>query len=792
LMERLPMGGVDVVVMDGAGTDPGWLEEVGEWKEEKVRVKGENLAYILYTSGSTGRPKGVMVEHRGLSNYLAHAAETYLNEEIEGSVVSTPLSFDATLTTLLTPLVMGKVVELLPEDGRTMERLAERMFGGEAGRLFKITPAHLEGLEYVSRPQEVGRAKHMVVVGGEQLGAQRLVRWKREILPEARFVNEYGPTEAVVGCSVWMLSEESGLEELEGRAAAPIGRPIGNTQLYVMGEGGQLQPKKCVGELYIGGEGLARGYLNGMGMTAEKFLPNPLGKRGGERLYRTGDFGRYEADGKIAFLGRKDDQVKLRGYRIEPGEIEAVLDEHESVIQSVVVMEEDDMAEKRLVAYAVCDGERAPSVYELRSYLKEKLPEHMVPAWFVWLEQMPLTPNGKVDRKALPVLKEGRIERQTAYIPPRDRFELQIVQIWEQVLGIQPIGVTDNFFELGGHSLLAISLMAKIRNTLKQDLPLSALFQGATVEKLGAMLRCDASSRSWSCLVELRASGSKPPLFFAHPGGGGVLCYFDLARCLGSDQPFYGFQAPGFYGEQPSHTRLEDMAALYIEAMMTVQPEGPYLLGGWSLGGVIAYEMAQQLVAQSQSVGQLLLLDAGPGGPGEEDIGEHEDHLEHEEPARMDDALMLVRFFQGDLPLSEEDLKPFEGDERIDYVLKKAISMNLVPPGIEVAQAHSVLKMARANEKAMYNYKAQAYKGAVTLFKTAGKASMPHSIGPEFNEEMMKRIQDPTMGWGELAAGGVRVIDVPGDHGTMVRKPYVETLAVRIKECLNGAETLGS
>ena len=263
-----------------------------------------------------------MATHRGLSNYVAHAAGEYLGEEIEGSVVSSPLSFDATLTTLLPPLAVGKTVELLPEDETTMSCLAERLFGrDEGGWLFKLTPAHLEALEYVERPRAVSGAAHRIVVGGEQLGAERLRRWKRDLLPKARFVNEYGPTETVVGCSVWELKDEAGLEELEGMLSAPIGRPIGNTQLYVLGEGEQLQPLNSVGELYIGGEGLARGYVNQEELTRERFIANRFDGAEGSRLYRTGDLVRWLPSGELSFVGRRDDQVKIRGFRIELGEM---------------------------------------------------------------------------------------------------------------------------------------------------------------------------------------------------------------------------------------------------------------------------------------------------------------------------------------------------------------------------------------------------------------------------------------------------------------------------------------
>ena len=268
-------------------------------------------------------------------------------------------------------------------------------------------------------------------------------------------------------------------------------------------------------------------------------------------------------------------QVKVRGYRIEVGEIEAVLDEHQSVRQSVILASEDERGDKRLVGYVVGDGgATAPS---LKRYLREKLPEYMVPETILILEAIPLTSNGKVDRKRLPSMKDaGRHLGQGGVAAPRDVLELQLTQIWEGVLGIHPIGIKDDFFDLGGHSLLAVSLMARIRNVVGRQLPLSALFQGRTVENLAAMLRRETSSLPWSCLVEIQASGSKPPLFFVHPGGGNTLCYLDLARCLGPDQPFYGFQSPGLYGERVLYARIEDMSAHYIEALRAIQPEGPY------------------------------------------------------------------------------------------------------------------------------------------------------------------------------------------------------------------------
>ena len=491
-MEDLPLKGVDVVVMDGAVTDAGWMEDVaGGEEQKKEKVRGENLAYILYTSGSTGRPKGVLVKHRGLSNYIGHAVSRYMTGEIEGGVVSSPLSFDATVTSLLAPLAAGRVVELLEDDEQMLERLAERMFSGDQAWLFKVTPAHLEALEHVKRNAKTGNAAHRIVIGGEQLDAERLRKWKEQLLPRASFVNEYGPTETVVGCSVWELSDEKGMTSLEGLSAAPIGRPIGNTELYVAGRGGQLQPVNSVGELYIGGEGVARGYRNQEELTREKFVDaghmvwmnGSTGSEEVRRLYRTGDMVRWLRSGELQFVGRCDDQVKLRGYRIEPGEIEAVLRAHQEVAQAVVVLRETEAGEKRLVAYVVGANGRAPDVSSLRSYAQEMLPGYMVPSAFVLIHELPLTANGKVDRKALPA-PEGA-EAGSAYAEPGNEIERALCEVWQQVLRQKRVGVRDNFFSLGGDSILSIRVVAQLRDR-GIELKVRDIFRYQTVEQLAA------------------------------------------------------------------------------------------------------------------------------------------------------------------------------------------------------------------------------------------------------------------------------------------------------------------
>jgi amino acid adenylation domain-containing protein len=444
-----------------------------------------NLAYVMYTSGSTGKPKGAMILHRGLVNYLWWAVQTY-KVQAGGSVpVHSSISFDLTVTSLYPALVSGGQVELLAEDIGAQNLLAA-MRRRKDRNLVKITPAHLEALGLQLSAEEVAGMTRTFVIGGENLLAESLRLW-RESAPATRLINEYGPTETVVGCCVYEV--QSGDPRT---GSVPIGRPIANTQLYILDENLEPVPPGVMGELFIGGAGVARGYLNRPDLTRERFLPNPfsaqISDQGEARMYKTGDLARYRDDGIIEYLGRVDNQVKVRGYRIELGEIEAVLASCPAVQSCAVLAREDTPGDKQLVGYVVSRESKAPAPEELQSYLKGRLPEYMVPAKFVYLDSFPLTHNGKVDRKALPapLHEDARSDQSSAR--PRNATEEAVAAIWMEMFKIDNIGIHDDFFDLGGHSLLAIKVMSRIRDVLGVDLQVLNLFENPTIASLSDCL----------------------------------------------------------------------------------------------------------------------------------------------------------------------------------------------------------------------------------------------------------------------------------------------------------------
>ncbi|HEV7369720.1 amino acid adenylation domain-containing protein [Arenibaculum sp.] len=559
-----------------------------------------NLAYVIYTSGSTGGPKGVMIPHAGIVNRLLWMDGTYRLGPSDRVLQKTPLSFDVSVWELLWPLVSGAATVLARPGGHLdPSHLASTI----ATREVTVTHFLPSMLRVLLDSGEFARCTGLreVLCGGETLPPDTV----RMFLDRsaARLSNVYGPTEASIGMTCWHCAPRHD-------GSVPIGRPIGNMRAYVLDEGMEPVPIGVAGELYIGGVQLARGYLHRRGMTAQRFVPSPFGN--GERLYRTGDLVSWLADGNLDFLGRLDHQVKVRGYRIELGEIEAAMTSHPGVEAAVAVVREDAAGEKRLTGYAATGagagtGRQAPTAGELRAHLRRNLPQYMVPTAIVVMDTLPLMPNGKLDRNALPA---PSARQQTGdYVAPRDRNELTLQAIWERVLNVSPIGIKDDFFALGGHSLLAVELIGACNEAFSARLPLRALFDRPTIETFADGIRSGGGQSPYRALVPLQTSGTRAPVFCVHPAGGSAFRYVPLSRCLGTDQPMYGLQASGLEPDEPLAESVETMAACYVEAVRELRPRGPYRLLGWSFGGLVAYEMAHQLDRAGERVELLALLD---------------------------------------------------------------------------------------------------------------------------------------------------------------------------------------
>ncbi|WP_292865633.1 non-ribosomal peptide synthetase [Nostoc sp. LPT] len=435
-----------------------------------------NLAYVIYTSGSTGKPKGTLIPHQGLVNYLSWCTQTYAVEQGVGTLVHSPLAFDLTITSLLSPLLVGRIVELLSEE-QGIETLSQALSKSSNLSLVKITPAHLDLLKQQLCQEELANKTRAFIIGGENLLAQSITFWQ-DVAPETILVNEYGPTETVVGCCIYQVPVGK-----HTSGSIPIGKAIANTQLYILDQYLQPVPMGVPGELHIGGLGLARGYLNQPELTALKFIPNPFSKQKGDRLYKTSDLARYLPSGDIEYIGRIDNQIKIRGFRVELGEIETLISQHPAVRETVVVVSEESVNSKQIVAYVVPQKEQTLAIPELRSFLESKLPNYMVPAAFVTLEALPLTPNGKVDRKALPSPDTARSKLAKAFIAPQTTVEKQLAVIWTEVLGLEKIGINDNFFEVGGDSILSLQVISKANQAGLQLTP-KQLFQHQTIAQL--------------------------------------------------------------------------------------------------------------------------------------------------------------------------------------------------------------------------------------------------------------------------------------------------------------------
>ncbi|WP_226589810.1 non-ribosomal peptide synthetase [Microseira wollei] len=742
LTTQLPALGIKTICLDSE-----W-EKINQNSEENLlrEVTSENLAYVIYTSGSTGKPKGAMIQHRSavnLATALNKAIYSHQRSPLRVSL-NAPLSFDASVKQIL-QLLNGHTLYIVPEEVRRDSNELLSYLSRHALDVLDCTPSHLKLLLAAGLTQIPERVPAVVLIGGEPLDK---ATWKLLAnSAQISFYNVYGPTECTVNASVCHVQTAP--------AQPTIGRPLANVQIYILDSHLQPVPIGVPGELHIGGAGLARGYLNRPELTAEKFINHPFSQEPGARLYKTGDLARYLPDGNIEFLGRIDYQVKVRGYRIELGEIERVLEQHPSVRQAVVLAREDEAGDKRLVAYIVPKQEQPSPADELRGFLKQKLPEYMVPNAFVFLDALPLTPNGKLDRRALPAPDQTRQGSEANFVVPRDDLELQLTKIWEKVLGIQPIGVMDNFFELGGHSLLVVALVAEIKKAFNKNLPLAAVFQAPTVSHLANILRQEGWSASSSSLAVIQAGGRKPPLFFIHVLGEGLEYCRNLARHLDPEQPIYGL-AVGIMDEV-SQNLVENLDTYYIKEMQMIQPNGPYFLAGIMCGGRVVYNMAEQLHAQGQKVELLALLGTLRDENTIKTLSVQDWVAAHwNNFSQIGHAYVLNKMKQ-----NIQNVK----SRLMSIYCKFYESMSRPLPQDYQDFAYRQGK----SEGQRFVFAPQVYPERVTLFRA------------------MEDIDflEPDLGWSELAAGGLEIHDVPGDTFSMLQEPHVKVLGEKLRACID-------
>jgi amino acid adenylation domain-containing protein len=685
-----------------------------------VEVPPEALAYVIYTSGSTGVPKGVGVPVGAFARHMADLARRFGLGPGDRLLGAHADGFDSSLENM-TALMSGAA--LFPRGGAlwTASELADRI------ERWGITVAQMPTTywrQLVADLAASGRTLpahlRLVDAGGEAMPAEVARLWRR-VAPATRLINGYGPTETLITPTIY---EAAGEIPDTPSGSVPIGRPVGGRIVRVMDRQSRPVPIGVAGELWVG-ELLARGYLGRPDATAAAFVPHDRG----QRLYRTGDRVRRLADGNLEYLGRLDRQVKVRGYRIEPAEVEAALLRDPAVREAAVIAAGTDG--ERLVAFLVPRSE--PVHPDLT------LPAYMIPSAYVWLDALPLTATGKVDRRALSRLE---VRSDSGSVPPRDHLERELAAIWEDLLGVRPVGARDDFFALGGHSLLAVRLASRVEARFGRRMPIATLFERRTVEGLAAWLR-PSLARSSSPLVRIQPKGSRPPLFLVHPGGGGVLCYAELARALGPDQPLYGLQAPGLDGERPPLDSIGEMADLYLEAIREAQPEGPWHLGGWSFGGLVAYEMACRL---GDRAGLVAILDV---------------------PARKesaaDEAEILLRTLDRELPLTAEELRGLDTRAQVALVLER---MPGLPPDFDERRAVALVEVFKANLRAARAWEPSPYPGKVTVFRAAAGDRVGRDGG-----------------W-EALAKALEVVTVPGDHHSMVEPPHVEALARALREAL--------
>jgi amino acid adenylation domain-containing protein len=742
--------------LQGQLTCVSMTETAGNWPSDdlNLQVSSRQLAYVMYTSGSTGQPKGVGIEHRSVVNFVTGMLCEPGLSATDCLLAATSINFDISVLETLLPLMVGARVVIASEADRHDAASIVSLIRNHSISVVQGTPAFWRLLW---ADDNAGELPVKALCGGEAMPTE-LARQLTTRCAEAW--NMYGPTET----TIW-----STVASVELGASISIGKPIANTQVYVLNPNGELQTPGTVGELYIGGDGVARGYLNRPELTAERFLPDPFRDEPNARMYRTGDLARWRADGQLEYLGRGDQQVKIRGFRIELGEIESTLERHADVDSSAVVAETDARGDQQLVAYLVLRDAATVSVQTLREWLGRSLPEYMIPARFVVLEALPLTPNGKVDRKALAACTHTTLSRASSYIEPSNELEQKLAVVWQEVLNNQTIGVHDDFFEFGGHSLLSLQLVAEVQKKLGYSVPTAAVLNYRTISQMATLISSNSMKDSVSSkLLTLQPLGDKPPLVFMPSLGGTPRFWSEIMEHWEPDRPVYSLGLANEAIRWPDTLSLEEIAAGYLDGFQSIDPATPVHLTGYSFGGTLAAELARQLKQSGRRIGTVLAIDAWPGLL----------------PSNMSDSrIQCIGWFLENLPFWIFD-KAFRSSwsELILAIKRKwhSVVRGKRPSAENVLSVEDVVdttgmpdlyvqRMQIAYE-ALQRYAARPYAGDVVVIR-ARTSPLFDSLRPD-------------LGWNKIAAGRVRVVRVPGNHSTMLNRQFASKLTRCIRQSI--------
>jgi amino acid adenylation domain-containing protein len=754
LVTACRLGGRATSILNLDVLDPG-LDD----SSPRLEIPASAYACILYTSGSIGRPRGAVATHRNvLHNIKNFTNEAYItrNDRITGL---NSFAFSGSLKDIFGSLLNGAALFPFEIERIGLQNLAQWLIAEEIS-IFTSVCTTFRCFASTLTGRELFPELRVIRIGSEAVTWKDVALFKAFFPSNCVLVNSYRTTETAM-VRINVIDHETPA----CGGIVPVGYPVEGQEVLVLDEAGEPVDANQVGQIAVRSAYLSPGYWRQPDLTRKAFLPDPEG--GDRRIYLTGDLGVLDPDGCLIHLGRKDFQVRVCGHRVETSEIETALREAPGVAKAVVMARSELHEDRCLVAYVVRARDTAgapPSSRTLRDFLTGRLPEWSIPAAFVFLEFLPLTPTGKVDRDVLPAPDVGGIERTGEFIAPRTELEERLVAIWEDLMGVRPIGVADQFFDLGGNSLLGARLKDEIHRSLGRDLPLQTILSAPTIERLAEVLGSALGPRSRPRVNALKSSGSRPP-FFGIPGSmGHPFSYYHLARQCDPEQPFFGLQYPEDIPEQPYPTRIEDLAARFLTEVRAIQPQGPYRLGGHSFGGVVAFELAQQLIALGQGVSLLVLFDTwGKGYPARRSLaGRMVGHLEH---------LRTLSFGERPAYLARKTLGVLH---RRASSLVWAVVGRPAPPAITSSDIDTIHQTARRI------YQPQIFPGRLVLIRAE---QVPRWIGSSFD--------DPFLGWGGLASAGIEVSTVPGDHLTLLDRANVEALAQKLNPYLRDSATTG-